>query len=76
MKVGPFIVKKKSSLPVIQGFLEDMNFMKATKFNYDPHHIISHTRQHNKNKAFDNQEIEGLAQRANLMEYQTHVESS
>ena len=32
-------------------------------------------RQHNKNKAFDNQEIEGLAQRDNLMEYQFDVES-
>ena len=49
--------------------------MKATKINYDPHHIISQRRKQNKNKAFDHQEIEGLAQKANLMEYQPKVES-
>ena len=61
---------------MIEGLLQDMNFMKASKINYDPHHIISHRREHNKNKAFDHQEIEGLVERANLMEYQSSVESS
>ena len=49
--------------------------MKATKINYDPHHIISQRRNHNKKKAFDNQEIEGLPQRDNLMEYHLELES-
>ena len=53
LKVGPFIVKNKVSLLVIEGLLQDMNFMKASKINYDPHHIISQRRQQNKNKAFD-----------------------
>ena len=31
LKVGPFIIKNKASLPVVEGLLQDMNFMKATK---------------------------------------------
>ena len=31
LKIGPFIVKNKFSLPVIEGLLQDMNFMKASK---------------------------------------------
>ena len=60
LKVGPFIVKNKAYLQVIDGFLQDMNFMKAAKINYDPHHIISQRRKHNRNKELDNQEMEGL----------------
>ena len=37
LKVGQFIIKNKISLPMIEGLLQDMNFMKATKVNYDPH---------------------------------------
>ena len=61
---------------MIGGLLQDMNFMKTSKINYDPHHIISHTRQHNKNKDFDHRELEGLYERANLMECQSSAESS
>ena len=50
-----------------------MNFMKATKVNYDPHHIISQRRQQNKNKPFEHQEVHGLANRDNLMYYQSDV---
>ena len=49
--------------------------MKATKINYDPHHIISQRRQHNKKKEFDHWEIEGLAGKANLMEYQSNTKN-
>ena len=76
LKVGPFIINNKVALPVIEGLLQDMNFMKASKINNDPRHIISHRRQRNNNKAFDNREIEGLDERANLMEYQSSAESS
>ena len=55
LKVVPFIIKNKDSLPMIEGILKDMNFMKATKVNYDPHHIISQRRQLNKNKSFEHQ---------------------
>ena len=55
LKVGPFIIKNKASLPLVEGLLQDMNFMKATKINYDPHHIISQRRKQNKNKSFEHQ---------------------
>ena len=45
LKVGPFIIKRKAYLIVIEGLLQDTNFMKATKINYDPHHIISQRRK-------------------------------
>ena len=41
LMVGPFIIKIKADLPMVEGLLQDMNFMKSTKINYDPHHIIS-----------------------------------
>ena len=56
--------------------LQDMNFMKATKINYDPHHIISQRRQQSKNKAFDHQEIKGLPDRGNFMDYQLEMKDS
>ena len=74
LKVGLIIIKNKVALLVIEGMLEDMNFMKATKINYDPCHIISQRRQQNKNKSFEHQEIEGLENRANLMDYQLDME--
>ena len=75
LNVGPFLVNNKYALPIIEGLLQDMNFVKSTKINYGPHHTILKTRQKNKNKTFDHQDIEELAQRANLMEYQPKVES-
>ena len=53
LKVGPLLIKNKVSLLVIEGLLQDMNFMKATKVNYDLHHLISQRRQMNKNKSFE-----------------------
>ena len=41
LKVGPFIVKSKYALPVIEGLLQDINFMKESNINYDSHHVIS-----------------------------------
>ena len=45
LKVVPFIMKNKVALTIIEGLLQDMNFMKTSKINYDPHHIISQSRQ-------------------------------
>ena len=50
--------------------------MKATRINYDPHHMIYKRRHQHKKKAFEHQEIEGLAGRANLMEYHLDAENS
>ena len=61
---------------MIERLLKDMNFMKETKVNYDPHHNISQKRKHNKNKAFEHQEVQGLVERDNLIDYQSDVEDT
>ena len=60
--VGTFIIKNKYGLPIVETMLQNMNFKKAIAANYDPHHVISLRRQLNKNKAFEHQEVEGLAE--------------
>ena len=59
---------------MVEILLQDMNFMKATKINSDPYHIISQRRKQNKNKAFEHHKIEGLVDRANLTDYQLDME--
>ena len=46
-----------------------MDFQKEPKINYDPHHVISLRKQANKNKPFDHQPIEGLAETTNLLQF-------
>ena len=46
-----------------------MDFQKEAKVNYDPHHVISLRKQANKNKPFEHQPIEGLAETANLLQF-------
>ena len=65
-KVGPFIFKNKSDLMIVEKLLENMDFQKEQKVNYDPYHIISQRKQANKNKPFDHQVVEGLEEIANL----------
>ena len=55
--VGPFIIKSKDTVPVIESFLKDMGFQITTTVNDDPHHIISIRKQVNKNKPFEHQEF-------------------
>ena len=46
-----------------------MDFQNEPKINYDPHHVISLRKQANKNKPFDHQSIEGLAEKANWLQF-------
>ena len=75
LKVGPFILKNKSALLVIEKLLEVMDFQKEQKVNYDPHHIISQRKQLNKNKPFDHQTIEGLDKIENLANFEENSEA-
>ena len=63
--LGPFIVKIKYALPVVESLLKYMGFQTSTAINYDPHHVISIRRQVNKNNPFEHQEVEGLIESAN-----------
>jgi len=40
-KVGTFIFKSKGAFVFIEKLLENMDFMKETNVNYDPHQVIS-----------------------------------
>ena len=46
-----------------------MNFKTSFAINYDPHHIISIKIHVNKNKPFEHQEVEGLAEKENWSDY-------
>ena len=61
--IGPFIIKRKVALPVIENLLKDMVFPTSTAINYDPHHIITIRKQVNKNNPFEHEEVEGLAEK-------------
>ena len=67
-KVGPFIFKGKGSLAFIERLMENMDFIKYVNMNYDPHQVISLRKQANRNKPFEHQAIEGLAEMANLLQ--------
>ena len=45
-----------------------MDFIKDVNVNYDPHHVISLRKQANKNKPFEHQPVEGMAETANLLQ--------
>ena len=51
---------------IVEKLLENMEFQKERKVNYDPYHIISQRKQENKNKPFNHQVFEGLEEIANL----------
>ena len=45
LKVGSFIFKNKGALVIVEKLLENMDFQKEQKVNYDPYHIISLRKQ-------------------------------
>ena len=64
--IGPFIVKSRSTLPVVEKLLKDMNFREVEILRYDPHHIIFQRRLQNKNVPFEHREVEGSEKLTNL----------
>ena len=67
--VGPFIIKSKFVLTIVERLLKEMKFQTVAVVNYDPHHVISVRREVNKNKPFEHQEVEGLAESANWSDH-------
>ena len=49
---GPYVVKSRAAIPVIDSLLKSMGFSLGDDVNYDPHQVISKRRQANKNKPF------------------------
>ena len=67
--VGPFVIKSKSSLQIIESMLKEMGFLVEVVVDYDPYHVISNRRQANKNKPFEHSEVAGLFEAKNWMDY-------
>ena len=53
----------------MESLLKEMRFQTVAVLNYDPHHVISIRRQVNKNKLFEHQEVEGLDESSNWIDY-------
>ena len=66
--LGPFIIKNKFALPMIESLLREMGFHINVFIKYDPHHIISIRRQINKNKPFEHNEIACMPETINWLD--------
>ena len=73
--VGPFIIKSKVALLVVESLLKGMDFKTYFVVDYDPLHVISIRKQVNKNKTFEHQEVEGLAEKTNWSNYLDPMEN-
>ena len=47
-EMGPYVVKSRASLQIIDDIVRIMVFSLGTTINYDPHQVISKRRQENK----------------------------
>ena len=67
--VGPYVVKCRASIPIIENLLRSMGFSLGASINYDPHQVISKRREENKNKPFEHTEVVGIREAANWEDY-------
>ena len=67
--VGPFTIKNKASLPMIESLLKEMGFFIEPAVNYDPFHLISNRRQALKRKPLEHEDIVVLTPFANWSNY-------
>ena len=73
--MGPFFIKRKASLSIIEIMLREMGFLVEFDVNYDPHHVISNRRQANKNKPFEHFEVAGLSEATNWLDYPKDIKN-
>ena len=64
-EAGPYVVKSRDSLPIIDNLLKGMGFSLGTTINYDTHQVISKRRQENNSKPFEHTEVAGLREATN-----------
>ena len=67
--IGPFVIKNKAPLPLIESLLREMGFPTEASINYDAHHIVSNRMKTNKNKPFEHHEVAGLLEDADWSNY-------
>ena len=71
--IGPYTVKNRTSLPLVDSFLKSMGFSLGQAINYDPHQIIYKRRQDNKNNPFKHTEIAEIREVANWEYYPNYA---
>ena len=69
LEAGPYVVKSRAALPVIDNMLKSMGFPSRVAINYDPHQMISKRRHANNNKHFEHTEVVGVREVANWEDY-------
>ena len=70
---GPYVVKSRAALPIINNLLRSMGFSLGVAINYDPHQVTSKRRQTNNNKTFEHTEVAGLREEANWEDYPKNI---
>ena len=63
-EIGPYTVKSRTALPLVDSLLKSMGFSLGQAINYDPHQIISKRRWDNNDNSFKHTEIVGLREAA------------
>ena len=63
--LGPFTLKKKSCLTIIESYMCQFQFLLAPKVRYDPLHIIDNRRKRKSDDALEHVGLEGLNRIAN-----------
>ena len=58
--VGPFTIKDKGALTMVEGLLRDLGFEIEPAINYDPHQVISNKRKAQRRKPFKHKEAVGF----------------
>ena len=64
-EAGPYVVKSKVALPVIDNMVKSMGFPLGVAINYDPHQMISKRKKGNNNKHFEHIEVAILREATN-----------
>ena len=67
--VGPFTIKNKTALPMIENLLKEMGFLTEPAVDYDPHQVISNRIKAVKRNHLNHLEVVGLANVANWNDY-------
>lgn len=70
MNIGPFILKKEATFPIIEEVLKQFKFPEEIPLNYDPKIIISDRRVIVDRSSFQYSAILDLSKEANSLEYE------
>ena len=74
--LGPFTVKNKSIVELIDDIMACFGFQEEPSCQYDPHHIISDRRKKQKRSRYDHKGTNEMEQMANKLTLSSEEEES